>query len=97
MLVLGTESHAAEQCPGRDPNTMRRMAELLSEKSAKRAGLKVIGAYMNCPAPSTPGRHDCYFIVDASSLESVSKYFTPLNLKVQQVFSVAEQIKKMGV
>lgn len=97
MLVLGIESHAAEQCPGRDPKVMRQIAELLSEKSAKQAGLKVIGAYMNCAAPSTPGRHDGYFVVEAPSPESVSSYFKPLNLKVQQVFSVAEQLRKMGM
>lgn len=97
MLVLGIESHAAEQCPGRDPKVMRQIAELLSEKSAQQAGLKVIGAYMNCATPSTPGKHEGYFVAEAPSLESVSKYFTPLNLKTQQVFSVAEQLKKMGM
>ncbi len=96
MLVLGIESHAAEECPGRDPNVMRQMAELLSEESANRAGLKVIGAYMNCATPVTPGRHECYLVVEAPSLESVSNYFTPLGLKTQQVFSVTEQIKNLG-
>ena len=97
MLVLGIESHVAEKCPGRDPNVMRQMAELLSEESASQAGLKVIGAYMNCATPVTPGRHECYLVVEAPSPESVSKYFTFLSLEVQQVFSVVEQIKKMGM
>ncbi len=77
---------------------MRQMAELLSEESASRAGLKVIGAYMNCATPVTPGRHEGYFVVEAPSPESVADYFTPhCKLKVQQVFSIAEQIKKMGM
>lgn len=96
-MVLGIESHVAEECPGRDPNRMRQVAKLLSEEDASRAGLKVIGAYMNCATPSTPGRHEGYFVVEVPSPESVSKYFTPLNLKVQQVFSVVEQLKKMGL
>ena len=96
MYVLGIETHVAADCPGRDPEVMRQMANKLSPDNASNAGLRVVGAFMNCPQPTTPGTHEGYFLVEASDEQSVATYFDPpCKLAVQQVWSIAEQVQKM--
>lgn len=96
MLVLGIETHPAGNCPGRDPQVMRQMSEKLSQGGASRAGLRILGAYMNCPSPATLGTHQGYFLVEAADPKAVASYFDPpCKLAVQQVWSVSEQIRQM--
>lgn len=96
MIVLGIETHDAASCPGRDPNVMRQMRDKLLPDNAARGGLKILGAYMNCPSPATPGTHQGYFLVDAPDPNVVASYFDPpCKVAVQQVWSIPEQIKQM--
>lgn len=96
MYVLGTETHDAANCPGRDPAVMRQMAEKLSSDNASKAGLRIVGAFMNCPEPATPGTHQMYFLVEAPDGKPVAAYFDPPSkLVTQQVWSIPEQIRQM--
>lgn len=95
MLVLATHTHPGEECPSRSPEGMKKISELLSEESANRAGVKIVGCYMNCEAPTTLGTHEGYFIVEAPNLNTVSSFLSPLGVKVQQVWDMREQMKKM--
>lgn len=96
MLVLGIETHPAANCPGADPNVMRQMGDKLLSDNAAKAGLEILGAYMNCPSPATPGTHQAYFLVEAPDPSVVASYFDPLcKLAVQQVWSIPEQIRQM--
>lgn len=96
MYVLGIETHPSANCPGRDPKIMRLMADKLSQENASKAGLRIIGAFMNCPQPTTPGSHQGYFLVEAPSEKAVSTHFDPpCKLATQQVWSIPEQIRQM--
>lgn len=97
MYVLGIETHDAADCPGRHPEARRQMVEKLSPDAASRAGLRIIGAFMNCPEPATPGTHQGYFLVDAPDQRAVGAYFDPpVKLTTQQVWSVLEQLRQMS-
>lgn len=94
-LVLAVHSHPDRECPGRKPQGMRNIFELLSEQHASRVGVKIIGCYMNCEAPTTPGIHEGYFIIEAPTVEAVSSFLSPLQVRVGQVWDIREQMKKM--
>lgn len=96
MYVLGIETHDAANCPGRDPAVMRQMADKLSPDNASKAGLRIVGAFMNCPEPVTAGMHQTYFFVEAPDAKTMTTYFGPtLKLDPQQVWSIPEQIREM--
>ena len=95
MLVLAIHTHPSEKCPGRSPEGMRQMFELLSEEHAKKAGVEIVGCYMNCQTPTTPVIHEGYFIVEAPTVQAVSQFLSPLEVKAGQVWDMREQMKKM--
>lgn len=96
MYVLGIETHDAANCPGRDPQVMRQMADKLSPDNASKAGLRIVGAFMNCPQPTTPGTHQGYFLVEALDTNAVATYFDPpCKLATQQVWSIPEQVQQL--
>jgi len=97
-LFLAVHSHSREDCPAGKPETMKAMAQLISEDNARRAGVRIHGAYMNCPTPSTPGTHIAYFIVEASSADTVSSYLklpAPGGVKIEQIWSIPDQLRQM--
>lgn len=95
MLVLAIHTHPSAKCPGRSPQGMTQMSELFSEEHAKRAGVEIVGCYMNCAAPTTPGTHEGHFIIEAPSVRAASKFLSPLQVKAGQVWDLREQLKKM--
>lgn len=96
MLVLAVHTHPSEKCPSRSPEGMKQMFELLSEEHAKNAGVKIVGCYMNCQTPTTPGVHEGYFIIEAPTVQAITKFLSPLEVKAGQVWDMHEQMKKMA-
>lgn len=95
ILVLVTGTHPSEKCPGGTPEGMKMMSDMLSEENAKKAGVKIIGSYATCEAPTTPGIHEVYFIIEAPTVQAVTSFLSPLEIKARQVWDMREQIKKM--
>lgn len=95
MLVLAIHTHPSEKCPGSSPEGMRQMFELFSEEHATKEGVGIVGCYMNCQTPTTPGIHEGYFIVEALTVQAVSKFLSPLEVKAGQVWDMRDQMKKI--
>jgi len=75
---------------------MRQMTDKLAQDNAAKAGLRIVGAFMNCPEPATPGTHQAYFLVEAPNEKAVATYFDPpCKLVTQQIWSIPEQVSQM--
>lgn len=60
----------------------------------KRFGIKLVGAYLSCPK-NTGEDHRGFFIVDADSAATVTRFFSPLPVDIRQVTPLSEIMKNL--
>ena len=94
MLYEATHSHPAAQCPLLKPEGKAMIKMLFSDDNVKKSGLKIVGAYMSCPKDKSTD-HKGFFIVDADSALTVSKFFGQMAVDVRPVVPFSEVAKTL--
>lgn len=94
MLYVAAHSHAAEQCPLSTSEGKVMFKQLLSDENVRRAGVKLMGAYVSCPM-AAGAEHKGYFIMDANNEATVRKLFGTMTVDVRQVSPYSEVAKTM--
>jgi hypothetical protein len=67
---------------------------LFSDENVRKSGLKIVGAYMSCPKDKSID-HKGFFIVDADSALTVSKFFGQMAVDVRPVVPFSEVAKTL--
>jgi hypothetical protein len=68
--------------------------KLFSDDNVKKSGLKIVGAYLSCPKDKST-EHKGYFIIDADSAPTVSRFFGQMAVDVRPVVPFSEVAKTM--
>jgi hypothetical protein len=89
LLFVATHTHQAANCPLETPEGKTMMKKLFSDENIKKSGLKIIGAYVSCPKDKRSD-HKGYFIMDADSALTVSKFFGQMAVDVRPVVPFSE-------
>jgi hypothetical protein len=76
------------------PEGKTMMKKLFSDDSIRKSGLKIVGAYVSCPKDKS-SEHKGYFIIDADSALTVSKFFGQMAVDVRPVVPFNEVAKTM--
>jgi hypothetical protein len=67
---------------------------VFSPENMNRYKIKLVGAYLSCPK-NTGEDHRGFFIVDADSAATVTKFFNPLPVDIRQVTPLSEIMKAL--
>ena len=67
---------------------------LFSDDNIRKSGLKIAGAYMSCPKDKG-SEHKGYFIIDADSALTVSRFFGQMAVDVRPVVPFSEVSKTL--
>ncbi len=94
MLYEATHTHPASQCPLLTPEGKAMLKQLFSEQNMKGANIDLVAAYMSCPQ-DTAADHKGFFTIDASSPETISKFFGPMKVEVRPVKPLSEVAKTL--
>jgi hypothetical protein len=94
LLFVATHTHNATRCPLQSPDGKTMIKKLFSDDNAKKSGLKIVGAYMSCPKDKSTD-HKGYFIIDADSALTVSKFFGQMAVDVRPVVPFSEVAKTL--
>jgi hypothetical protein len=94
LLFVAAHTHPAAKCPLGTPEGKTMINKLFSEDNVKKSSLKVVGAYVSCPKDKS-SEHKGYFIIDADSAQTVSKFFGPMTVDVRPVVPFSEVAKTM--
>jgi hypothetical protein len=70
------------------------LKKLFSDENVRKSGLKIVGAYVSCPKDKST-EHRGYFIIDADSASTVSKFFGPMSVDVRPVVPLSEVAKTL--
>jgi hypothetical protein len=92
LLFVAAHTHPAAKCPLETPEGKTMIKKLFSEDNVRKSGLKMVGAYVSCPKDKT-AEHKGYFIVDADSVLTVTKFFGPMTVDVRPVVPFSEVAK----
>jgi len=68
--------------------------KLFSDDNTRKTGLKIVGAYMSCPKDKSID-HKGFFIIDADSALTVSKFFGQMAVDVRPVVPFSEVAKTL--
>jgi hypothetical protein len=92
LLFVAAHTHPAAKCPLETPEGRTMIKKLFSEDNVRKSGLKIVGAYVSCPKDKT-AEHKGYFIMDADSVSTVTKFFGPMTVDVRPVVPFSEVAK----
>jgi hypothetical protein len=70
MLVHMKHVHAWNNCPAHNPEKLALLKKVLG--SGGETGVRVLSAHVDAPA------HTFFFLIDADSMESLTRWFAPL-------------------
>ena len=94
MLFVATHTHQAAKCPLLTPEGKTMIKMLFSDENVRKSGLKIVGAYMSCPKDKS-AEHKGFFIIDADSTSTVTKFFGPMTVDVRPVVPLSEVAKTL--
>ena len=94
MLFVATHTHQAAKCPLLTPEGKTMIKMLFSDENVRKSGLKIVGAYMSCPKDKN-AEHKGFFIMDADSASTVTKFFGPMTVDVRPVVPLSEVAKTL--
>ncbi|HTY74027.1 MAG TPA: hypothetical protein VMD05_00485 [Candidatus Nanoarchaeia archaeon] len=94
MLFEATHTHKASHCPPLSAEGKGMFKKLFSDENVKSAGVKIVAAFMSCPA-DTSADHKGFFTIDADSPTAVSKFFGQMAVEVRPVQPLSEVAKKL--
>lgn len=94
MLFVAAHTHPASKCPLEMPEGKAMIKKLFSEESVKKSGLKIVGAYVSCPKDKN-AEHKGFFIAEAESAATVTKFFGPMTVDVRSVVPLSEVAKTL--
>lgn len=94
MLFGATHTHPASKCPLEMPEGKAMIKKLFSEENVKKSGLKIIAAYVSCPKDKN-SEHKGFFIAEADSPATVTKFFGPMTVDVRPVVPLSEVAKTL--
>jgi hypothetical protein len=84
LRFVAAHTHPASKCPLEMPEGKAMIIKLFSDDNVKKSGLKVVGAYVSCPKDKS-AEHKGFFIVEADSPATVTKFFGPMTVDVRPV------------
>jgi hypothetical protein len=79
LPFVAAHTHPAAKCPLETLEVKITIKKLFSDDNVKKSGLKTVGAYASCPKDKST-EHKGYFIIDADSASTVTKFFGPIQL-----------------
>jgi hypothetical protein len=91
-LYAALHTHPASMCPLNTAEGKKMLRELFSDENIRKSGVKMVSANMSCPIEGPP-IHKGYFILDASDVPTVEKYFGPMSVEVREVKPLSEVAK----
>jgi hypothetical protein len=94
LLFVAVHTHPAAKCPLLTPEGKTMIKMLFSDENVRKSGLKIVGAYMSCPKDKSTD-HKGFFIIDADSASTVTKFFGPMTVEVRPVVTFSEVAKTM--
>ena len=94
MLYEAVNTHPAAQCPLNSEEGKAMLKQLFSDANVKKAGVKVDAAYVSCPK-ETQADHKGFFLVEADSPATVTKFFGPMTVQIREVVPFSEVAKKL--
>ncbi|WXG44337.1 MAG: hypothetical protein WED04_09935 [Promethearchaeati archaeon SRVP18_Atabeyarchaeia-1] len=94
MMFSAIHTHPALECPRMSSQGKATIRRVFSNENMKRFGIKLVGAYLSCPK-NTGEDHRGFFIVDADSAATVTRFFSPLPVDIRQVTPLSEIMKNL--
>jgi hypothetical protein len=94
LLFEATHTHPASMCPLLKSEGKAMIKQLFSEENVKKAGIKIVAAYMSCPI-DTAADHKGFFTIDAETPDAVTKFFGPMTVEVRSVKPLSEIAKTL--
>ena len=94
LLFVATHTYQAAKCPLETPEGKTMLKKLFSDDNVRKSGLKIVGAYVSCPKDKSID-HKGYFIIDADSALTVSKFFGQMAVDVRPVVPFSEVAKTL--
>jgi len=94
MLFEATHKHQASQCPMLTSEGKSMIKKLFSDENVKKAGIKIVAAYMSCPK-DTAEDHKGFFTIEADNPITVSKFFGQMAVEVRPVQPLSEIAKTL--
>jgi len=94
LLFVAAHTHPASKCPLLTPEGKTMIKMLFSDENVRKSSLKIVGAYMSCPKDKS-AEHKGFFIMDADSASTVTKFFGPMTVDVRPVVPLSEVAKTL--
>lgn len=94
LLYEAVHTHQATQCPLLKTEGKTMVKQLFSEENVKKAGVKIVAAYMSCPK-DTAADHKGFFTIEAENPAKITKFFGPMTVEVKPVQPLSEVAKKL--
>ncbi|MCW4028024.1 MAG: hypothetical protein NWE92_00040 [Candidatus Bathyarchaeota archaeon] len=94
MLFEAIHTHPAAQCPLLMPQGKAMIKQLFSEENIKKAGVKIVAAYMSCPQ-DTGADHKGFFTIEAPNPEAIKNFFGPMTVEIRPVKPLSEVAKTL--
>jgi hypothetical protein len=94
LLFVAAHTHPAAKCPLETPEGKTMIKKLFSNENVRKSGLKISGAYVSCPKDKST-EHKGFFIIDADSASTVTKFFGPMTVDVRAVVPFSEVAKTL--
>ncbi len=97
MLFVAIHRHRAEDCPGREPQHIKEMSEMLSRRGLSKKGLKFVDAYIDhaCMVQSTGQDHLCTFVLEGETPQAIAEAFEPFPVEVRPIVGWEKYLKKV--
>jgi hypothetical protein len=94
LLFEATHTHPAKMCPLLKPEGKTMIKQLFSDENVKKAGIKIVAAYMSCPKDKATD-HKGFFTIEAENQAAVTKFFGPMTVEVRPVVPLSEVAKTL--
>jgi hypothetical protein len=94
MLFFALHSHPALECPRMSSQGKAMIRRVFSNENSSKFKVKLVSAYLSCPK-NTGEDHRGFFIVDADTATTVTKFFSPLPVDIRQVTPLSEIMKTL--
>ena len=94
ILFVAEHTHPASECPMSMPGGKNMIKELFSEEHISSEGIKLVGAYISCPADEG-AYHKGYFIIKATDEETIKEFFGPMKVEIREVKPFSEIAKTL--
>jgi len=94
LLFVAAHTHPTAKCPLETPEGKTMIKKLFSDENVRKSGLKIVGAYVSCPKDKST-EHKGFFIIDADSAPTVTKFFGPMTVDIRPVVLFSEVAKTL--